>query len=201
VPGTDEERESILRATWIVLGRSGFEGFKVQLVLREAGVSARTFYRLYADKDELFLALLHEEMSRAAPRIRTAVERADGPVDRVAAWVRSVIGGASDPRRAARTRLFGSLQTVQRRFPREVAPGMEGLRQPLLDAIIDGKDDGTFPWADPERDAVLVYELVGGLLSDLALAIPPTQPLETVIRDATDFTLRALGVPPDKTAG
>jgi AcrR family transcriptional regulator len=201
VRGIDPERQRILEATWTVLARSGFEGFKVQLVLREAGVSARTFYRHFADKDALFLAVTGEEMSRAAPRIRAAVERAQNPVDRVAAWIRSVIGAAGDPKRAARTRLFVSLQTINRRFPGEVATGTESLYESLLETIAAGKEAGIFPWADPARDAVLIHVLVGGLLSDAALADDPTLPLETVIQDATKFSLRALGLPPDAPAG
>jgi AcrR family transcriptional regulator len=201
VQSIDPERQQILEATWIVLARSGFEGFKVQLVLREAGVSARTFYRHFANKDALFLAVVREEMSRAAPRIRAAVARAEGPIDRIEAWIRSVIGAAGDPKRAARTRLFVSLQTINRRFPAEVAAGTESLYEPLREAIAAGKLAGLFPWADPARDAVLIHVLVSGLLSDAALADAPTRPLETVIEDATYFSLRALGVPPDARAG
>jgi AcrR family transcriptional regulator len=201
VQGRDPERQRILEATWTVLARSGFEGFKVQLVLREAGVSARTFYRHFADKDALFLALVREEMARAAPRIRAAVERVDSPVDRIAAWIKSVIGAAGDPKRAARTRLFVSWQTLNRRFPGEVATGTESLYQPLLEAIVAGKQAGLFPWADPTRDAVFIHVLVGGLLSEAALADQPARPLEIVIQEATDFSLRALGALPDVRPG
>jgi AcrR family transcriptional regulator len=201
VQSNDPERRRILEATWTVLARSGFEGFKVQLVLREAGVSARTFYRHFANKDALFLAVVREEMSRAAPHIRAAVARAESPVDRITAWIRSLIGAAGDPKRAARTRLFVSLQTINRRFPAEVATGTESLYEPLLEAIAAGRQTGLFPWADPARDAVLIHVLVSGLLSDAVLADAPTLPLETVIEDATNFSLRALGVPPDARAG
>jgi AcrR family transcriptional regulator len=201
VQSIDAERQRILEATWIVLARSGFEGFKVQLVLREAGVSARTFYRHFANKDALFLAVVREEMARAAPRIQAAVARAEGPVDRIAAWIRSVIGAAGDPKRASRTRLFVSLQTINRRFPGEVATGTESLYKPLLEAIAAGQRTGLFPWADPARDAALIHVLVSGLLSDASLADAPTRPLETVIEDATNFSLRALGVAPDARAG
>jgi len=64
-----------------LLERSGFEGFKVQLVLREAGVSARAFYRHFGDKDELMLALLQEEMARAGAHIRAQMLEIDDPVE------------------------------------------------------------------------------------------------------------------------
>jgi AcrR family transcriptional regulator len=197
VQRSDDERDRILAAAWVVLQKAGYDGFKVQSVLREADVSARTFYREFADKDGLFIALLEEEMARAAPRIRAAVERVDGPAERVEAWIRSVLSAAEDPRRSARTRLFGTLQAVSRRFPQRIAPGAQALAEPLMEAIAAGRQSGLFAWAVPERDARMVYELTGGLLSSEALADPPPRPLEAVIRDATEFSLRALGVPPD----
>jgi AcrR family transcriptional regulator len=65
--GSDgDERARLLDAAWDVAGRSGFEGVEVQLVVRRAGVAARTFYRSSPDEDELLLALLRDEVARAA---------------------------------------------------------------------------------------------------------------------------------------
>jgi AcrR family transcriptional regulator len=195
--GRDEQRTRVVQAAWTVLERSGFEGFKVQLVLREADISARSFYREFADKDALLLALLLDEMERAAPRIRAAVERAAGPQDKLAAWIRSIIGAARDPRRAARARLFSSLPEILRRFPEDVAPGNAALRAPLLEAIEAGRSGGVFPWADPERDSVLIFELSGGALSSSFAEISDSA-FDDVVTQTTGFALRALGVPPDR---
>jgi AcrR family transcriptional regulator len=137
----------------------------VQLVLREADISARAFYRDFDDKDELLLALLLDEMARAAPRLRAAVERVDEPTEQVAVWIHSIIGAANDPRRSARARLFSSLPEIMRRFPNAVATGLAELRAPLRDAIAAGVASGDFPWADTDRDAVVIFELAGSALS------------------------------------
>ncbi len=197
VQSSDDRHQHILNATWTVLQRSGFEGLKVRSVLREAGVSARTFYEEFSDKDELFLALLREEMARAAPRIRAVVDLADGPVEKVGAWIKAVISAGSDPKRAARARLFGSLQQITRRFSVEYAVGRDSLTAPLLEAIVAGHREGIFPWADPAADTLFIYELTGGLLSEVALASPLLEPTDVVARDASRFVLRALGLPPD----
>ena len=191
----EDDRARMIGAAWTVLDRSGFEGFKVQLVLREADVSARVFYREFADKDELFLALLRDEMARAAPRLRAAVARVEQPTDKVATWIQSIIGAAGDPRRVARARLFSSLPTIMRRFPREVEEGTALLREPLRDAIADGRDAGVFPWADPEVDARLVYQLAGSALTS-SLSDEPQRSLDAVVPETITFVLRALGVPP-----
>lgn len=190
-----DDSTNLIGAAWRVLERAGFEGFKVQLVMREAGVSARTFYRHFSDKDELLLALMRDEMARAGLRLRAAVAAVDEPAAKVEAWIRTVISAAADPRRAARARLFSSQQPLFRRFPLELGEGTELLMQPLRDAIARGVDAGIFPWAEPDRDAALVYALAGGEMTH-ALAERPGGDVDGVVADTTAFVLRALGVPP-----
>lgn len=191
----EDEAQTLIGAAWRVLERAGFEGFKVQLVMREAGVSARAFYRHFADKDELVLALMRDEMSRAGSRLRAAVAAFDDPPAQVEAWIRTVISAAADPRRIARARLFSSQQPLFRRFPVELGEETDLLMQPLRDAIARGVDTGAFPWAQPDRDAALAYALAGGELTH-ALAERPGRDVDDVIADTTGFVLRALGVRP-----
>jgi TetR/AcrR family transcriptional regulator len=195
-----DERGAIVRSAWTVLERSGFEGFKVQLVMREADVSARSFYRHFSDKEELLLALLRDEMARAALRLRAAVAKAEGPVERVEVWIRSVIDAAVDPRRVARARLFSSQQPVMRRFPTEVDEGAHLLMEPLRDAIADGASAGIFPLADPDRDPEMIYRLTGGAMTN-ALAERADLDLDEVVGSTTHFVLRALGFSPAPPRG
>ena len=120
---TSDERARLVGAAWVVLERAGYEGFKVQLLLRETGLSARTFYRHFEDKDELLLALMADEYARAATRIRAALARADGPDAKVAAWIDEIVQAAGDPKRSARARLFTSQPAVLRRYPDELSSG------------------------------------------------------------------------------
>jgi AcrR family transcriptional regulator len=193
--GVDDERAGILGAAWKVVERSGFEGLKVQLVLREAGVSARMFYRHFGDKDELWLALMRDEMARAASRLSALVARVDDPVEKVEMWIREIITAAGDPRRVARARLFSSQQPMMRRFADDLDEGVALLRQPLVDAIALGRDAGVFRWAEPDRDAALIYRLAGASLTD-SLADRRTDQLAEVVATTTEFAMRALGVTP-----
>jgi AcrR family transcriptional regulator len=189
-----DERAEIMRAAWKVLDRSGFEGFKVQLVAAEAGISARSFYRHFPGKDSLLLALLRDEMARAAARLRAAGAKADTPADRVAIWIRNIITAAEDPRRVARARLFSSLPQVMREFPVEVDEGTARLMEPLREAIADGCADGTFTSRNPARDAEMIYRLAGNVMTD-ALAERPERDVEEIVSATTDFALRALNFP------
>ena len=194
----DDERRRIIEAAAAVLERSEFEGFKVQVVLRRAGVSARTFYRHFTDKEALLLALLEDEMTRAGPRLRAAVARADGPIEQVSIWIASIIGAAGDPKRIARARLFTAQPLLMREHPVEMAAGTELLVAPLKEAIERGIETGLFPWANAARDAALIFTLTGNTLTQ-ALSAQPTRTVEDLVADATSFTLRGLGVPPNET--
>jgi AcrR family transcriptional regulator len=191
----DDERAVILGSAWAVLERSGFEGLKVQLVARGAGVSARTFYRHFADKDALLIALLQDEMARAAAHLRAVVGEVDDPPAKVRAWIEHVIGAAADEKRVHRARLFSAQQPVMRQFPSEVVAGTELLVQPLRDAIQLGADSGLFPWARPADDAALVYALTGNELSE-ALGHRTSRSVDEIVEETTAFVLRALGVTP-----
>ncbi len=191
----DDDLRLVIEAAWRVLERTNFEGFKVERVLHEADISARTFYRHFADKDELLLALLRDEMSRAGRRLRATVAEASDPVAKVSVWIRAVIGAAGDPRRVARARLFSSQQGLFRRFPSELQEGTQLLMSPLRDALALGVISGDFPWCAPDRDAPLIYALVGGEMTQ-ALAESPGVDIESAIDNTIAFVLRALGIAP-----
>jgi AcrR family transcriptional regulator len=192
VSAGDDERARLVRAARVVLERAGWEGFKVQLVLRETGLSARTFYRHFAGKEELLLVLMEDEYARSGARVRAAVARAAGPAARVAAWIDEIVQAAGDPRRAARARLFTSQPAVLRRFPDEVTAAAQLVLQPLEDVIREGRSTGELPRGDPDRDPHLVLQLAGAAMSH-ALARGGEESVDDVAAEVTDFVLRALG--------
>ncbi len=186
-----DERARLIGAAWTVLERSGYEGFKVQLLLRETGLSARTFYRHFSDKDELFLALMADEYARVGRLVGAQIAHATAPDERVAAWVRAIVLAAGDPRRAARARLFTSQPAVLLRFPEQLSRAAQAVLDPLVQAITAGHDAGLFPLADPARDPALIHDLAGAAMST-ALAHPSD--VETIADSVADFVLRALGM-------
>lgn len=187
-----DERDRLIAAAWKVLERADFEGFKVQLLLRETGLSARAFYRQFSDKDELLLVLMLSEYSRSAKRAWTAVSQAPHPPAKVRAWINELILAAGDPRRVARARLFTSQPGVVRRFADRLHAGAQLMLDPLEQAIGQGCQQGLFPWAEPVRDARLVMSLASSAMVN-ALADHPDGSVEESVAEVSDFALRALG--------
>jgi AcrR family transcriptional regulator len=164
---TVSEVDELLAAAREVLAERGYDGLRVEDVLVEARLSTRAFYRHFAGKDALFLALFEQESMRADLRLRARVEQAGDPVQAVHEWVTAVLGVVYEPRLAKRARLFaGERGSLARRFPEEIDRLTRHQLEPLEAAIEAGRAAGTFPSAEPAQDARAIHHLCSGLIND-----------------------------------
>lgn len=192
VDDSPDERARLVAAAWTVLRRSGFDGFKVQLVLREAGLSARTFYRHFSDKDSLMLALVEDEYGATSRRLRKALSETDSdPAAQVSAWIRELLLSASDPVRVPRTRLFSAYYPMMGRAPGALSRASLAILEPLEAAIRLGQHVGEFGGTDFRNDALQISRLTGGAISD-HLAHGGGTDIDDLILSTVEFALRAL---------
>lgn len=63
------------------------DDFTTQELVAEAGVALQTFYRYFASKDELLLALIGDAMTEACERWVSAASEIPGPLDRLRYFV------------------------------------------------------------------------------------------------------------------
>lgn len=190
---TDEEFEQLLAAAEAALADQGYAGLRVDDVLDAAGLSTRAFYRHFRGKSELFLTLFDREMTRAQQRLRSKLGRAPTPAAKVEAWAAAMLALAYDSRLARRTRLFlVERQVIAREFPGEIARCIHLMLEPLEAAIAEGRDAGAFPDADPQRDALAIYHLCTGLMTDRLLGIGDRFGRGDAVALATRFALTTL---------
>jgi len=192
---SSDEADRLLRAAWDVLGRTGFLGFKVASVIRAAGSSTHGFYRHFASKDAMLLALLVDESQRASARFAARVAATSSPLEAVDMWIWTMIGAAGRPDLAARARLFASLGQISANFPDQVLATRQPMLVPLTDALEAGLMAGTMPLADPLADAPLIMSLCGGVLRDLLDGISSTT-VDEAIAATQALVRRSLGAPP-----
>lgn len=87
-----DQRERIIDAAASLIAKRGFHNTTIELIVRRAKVGYATFYRNFADKEELFLAVFDfagAEVRRQV--VEAVVTEADAPwADRVAAGLRAV---------------------------------------------------------------------------------------------------------------
>jgi AcrR family transcriptional regulator len=189
-PRRGQDADRIMAAAWRVLERSRFRSLKVRQVLHESSSSANVFYQHFPSKTHLLVALLADEVERAARHARTLLSPADPPEQQLRIWIGQAVGVAYDERLAARARLFTDTEVVAS-FPEHVERVTRVLVAPLAAVIAAGARDGAFHSVDPEADADAVYRLCRGYVVDLLTATTP-RPREEVVAAVESFVLRAL---------
>ncbi|MGN4047797.1 TetR/AcrR family transcriptional regulator [Pseudomonas sp. SM4] len=78
-----ETRDIILDVTEKLIYKSGIAATSMDLLVKTAGVSRKSIYRYFADKDELVAAALQRRDIRWMHWYRNAVDQAESPADRL----------------------------------------------------------------------------------------------------------------------
>ena len=188
------ERSRLLTAAMDVLQRSGWWGFKVESVLRQAGLSTRSFYRHFEKKSDLLLALLEFELGGAAIGLRRTTAAADTPSDKIRAYVSTTIDMAYRTDLVKPSSLFAShWRELLPEYPQAIDRCIQRLTEPLVEAITEGKARGEFQSEDPEADARAIFYLVAGMTADQAPlgCSTPREDLEHVVMP---FISRSIGL-------
>jgi len=174
------------------LSRSGWWGFKVESVLREARLSTRSFYRHYDGKNDLLMDLFEQEVDGIVRRLERLADSHTAPDDRLAAWLDGILAMAFDERHAGPASMFAQhwrllLETYPERMQRIVGR----LVNTLTPVLRDGAELGIWPQVRPEADAYCVFYMGASVAADLA-ACPGELSRAEATERVLPFVLRAL---------
>ena len=108
------------------------DDFTTQELVVEAGVSLQTFYRYFASKDELLLALIADAMTEACDRWAKAAADIPDPMDRLRFYITAPLESSmAIATTAAGMRFIVSTHWhLHRKFPKELAEAGKPLRRP-----------------------------------------------------------------------
>lgn len=199
-PAFDPLRERLLDAAAHVFAEKGYDGTKIQHVVKAAGLSTGAVYGRFTSKNDL---LREAVVTRATPQ---AEYRPEG-VRRVADLVARAVS-VLDPQLTDAEALLLETYVTARREP-EVAAALDESNRawhravaPLVEAaLVDGTvDDGV----DPEAVLFLVRALRAGMLLHRGSGLPTPDPQSweaLVARVVASFGRPdAAGGPPDEAA-
>jgi AcrR family transcriptional regulator len=188
-----DERAGLIRAAYACLSAPHSGPVSVAAILDAAGMSTRAFYRHFESKDELFLAMLRRDADWVVRRMRTlADETPGGPIDQLTACVDYLLALAFDPRARAHIVVLGSDEVRLAKGFREADAELRVQREKIFaDILRRGRSDGTFPLAEPDRDAAAIHALVDRAFAAPLLGVGPDR--EQLVGYVVDFALRALG--------
>jgi AcrR family transcriptional regulator len=85
------QRERLLKAMVAVVAEEGYHDSSVEKVVVRSGVSRRTFYELFANREDCFLAAYDEVAASALAVVEDACRRGSSPGDRVERPVRAFV--------------------------------------------------------------------------------------------------------------
>lgn len=182
-----QRRERLLRAALELFGTRGWNGTSVRALCTEAEVTTRHFYALFADREELFLALYEELTAAVHGAIAAAAAEVPASVDARAraALDAAVRAYAEDPRvaRVVLIEVHGISQRVEERRQAKIAEAAE-LVERLFAGLAAG---GRVP---PLRAIALVggvAEVLVHLAAHRRVVAPPAR--EEVVEELVALSL------------
>jgi AcrR family transcriptional regulator len=171
--------------------QSGNAAFTVAQVADAAGCSLKGFYRCFASKDELLLALLEDDSRLGARLLLQRIEGATTPQARLHAYVVGIFEMLAHPGAIG---YAGVLVREHRRLseehPDELDAALASLVGVLVDEIRRADGAGVIAATDPIRDAHATFTLVLSGVHDVTLG--RAEPLD-VAAHTWRFVWRGLG--------
>lgn len=156
--GHPSERDAIMRAAYRLISHNASSPTSIENILGSARVNRRTFYRHFASKDDLVIAMQDWAGELILSGLREAVGMAATPAAAVAAWIDEYLSIGWDEARFRDALAFLSSEVTG---APGIATALEATyarhREPLAEALVAGLADGSLPNARPDLDAFAIH--------------------------------------------
>lgn len=178
-----EEVERILAAAVRVMERVAPEPPRVSDIVAEAGSSNKAFYRYFAGKDDLILAVMERGVGIVVSYLQHQMAKQSHPSDKVACWIEGTVAQVADPQ----------LSSMSSAAARQLSNGLvadQQMLRPLRELLVEPVT--AMGSSDVDRDVDAVYGCTIAMMRRyLGSADRPGAPdIEHLAR----FCLRGLGV-------
>lgn len=180
-----EEVERILAAAVRVMGRVAPEPPRVSDIVAEAGSSNKAFYRYFAGKDDLILAVMERGVAIVASYLQHQMAKESRPRAKVARWIEGALAQIADPHLISMSRAAAgqmSAATTWRAADQEM---MRPLRELLVEPV------AALGSTDVERDVEAVFSCTAATMRRYVGSADRPRPddIDHLVR----FCLRGLG--------
>ena len=153
----EQTRELILQAAETEFANRGFARARLEDIAEPVGITRAAIIYHFGDKQALYAAVLKATFTALAERIRAALE-ADAPhAERVERLIGAWVDYAAE--RPTLARLF--MREVAD-SPRELAPELRQLVDPMFSVVTEGIENGQNDGAFRKVDPVLVVSILAG---------------------------------------
>jgi AcrR family transcriptional regulator len=153
------QRERLIAAMAEVVAAVGYEEASVERVLVQAGMSRRTFYELFRDKEDCYLAVYEHTMRRVLRTVAEAYLECEQPARRIEAALEAFLRFCAEEPRLARACVVEVFAAGPR--ARELrAEAMERLAAMMEHALGQLRDDDRLDRLSARALVGAVHELI-----------------------------------------
>jgi AcrR family transcriptional regulator len=145
-----EEVERILAAAVRVMERVTPEPPRVSDIVAEAGSSNKAFYRYFAGKDDLILAVMERGVAIVVSYLQHQMAKESEPRDKIARWVEGTLAQVADPHLITKSRAAAGQMS-----PANWRAVDQEMMRPVRDLLIEPVTE--LGSTDVERDVEAVF--------------------------------------------
>ncbi|MDQ1384868.1 MAG: hypothetical protein QOG65_2247 [Actinomycetota bacterium] len=174
------EVRRLIDAAFAVMRTTGDIDPQVRDIVKAAGLSNQAFYRHFASKDALLLAVLADGQRQLVEYLRARMASSDDAEAQVRLWIEGVLAQARNPDAAEATRPFAiNGARLADRYPEDLAATRADLLTTLAPSVkaLGGTD----------HDAAFVCELALARMNDAIIQRRSPEPVE--VRNLVEFCL------------
>jgi AcrR family transcriptional regulator len=146
-----EEVERILAAAVRVMERVAPEAPRVSDIVAEAGSSNKAFYRYFAGKDELILAVMERGVAIVVSYLQHQMDKEPRPQDKIARWIEGTLAQVAEPELISKSRAAAGQMSANTNWRTVDQEMMWPLRDLLADPV------AALGSSDVERDVDAVF--------------------------------------------
>jgi AcrR family transcriptional regulator len=146
-----EEVERILAAAVRVMERVAPEAPRVSEIVAEAGSSNKAFYRYFAGKDELILAVMERGVAIVVSYLQHQMDKELSPQDKIARWIEGTLAQVAEPDLISKSRAAAGQMSANTNWRTVDQEMMWPLRDLLTDPV------AALGSSDVERDVEAVF--------------------------------------------
>jgi AcrR family transcriptional regulator len=146
-----EEVERILAAAVRVMERVAPEAPRVSDIVAEAGSSNKAFYRYFAGKDELILAVMERGVAIVVSYLQHQMDKEPRPQDKIARWIEGTLAQVAEPELISKSRAAAGQMSANTNWRTVDQEMMWPLRDLLADPV------AALGSSDVERDVEAVF--------------------------------------------
>lgn len=177
-----EEVERILAAAVRVMERVAPEPPRVSDIVAEAGSSNKAFYRYFAGKDDVILAVMERGVAIVVSYLQHQMAKEPTPAGKVKRWIEGALAQVADPHLISMSRAAAGQLSATANVDAEI---MQPMRELLTGPV------AALGSTDVRRDADVVFQCTAAAMRRYldSTARPGPEDIDHLVR----FCLRGLG--------